>query len=310
MVPCDLTTSDGSGVIDIDVTIINNPLTDTINISITLSNNPEVNFISVFYHNGWSFSGSNTLEGNSLSLYMIAYSSSELSDYSVQEISYQRKVLPSIEFKVEIEKDDNLLESIATQTVDTPSLLIPAKFTNSIEFIELNDTDIYNYSYNSTYGYNDSFTNPNMNSNLWRISVSATFDNCVDYSITNISTRPGQPGYARLILYSYNASRSYRSEILTMYFLQTECPATVDAIAYDPTYYDPAAHLEYYCNGSNYTLGYSTASSNNTNGNTESYDQYVQALVKSFDKWIRSCDNLNENNKICDDLDESQLISK
>lgn len=61
---------------------------------------------------------------------MIAYNSSELSDYSVHEVSYERKVSASIEFKVEIDKNDNLLESIATQTVDSPSisLLIPAKF--------------------------------------------------------------------------------------------------------------------------------------------------------------------------------------
>lgn len=55
---------------------------------------------------------------------------SELSDYSVEEVSYQKEISPSIEFKVAIDKYDNLLESIATQTVDTPSLLIPANFSN------------------------------------------------------------------------------------------------------------------------------------------------------------------------------------
>ena len=46
------------------------------------------------------------------------------------------------------------------------------------------------------------------------------------------------------------------------------------------------------------------------NENDSDTNEDVQALVKSFDKWIKSCDNLNENNKICNDLDESQLISK
>eukprot|EP01083_Nonionella_stella_P299236 1015583_1 len=172
---------------------------------------------------------------NTLYLYFGAYSSNEV--YTIESIHYEKLLTPNIEFVANIDSEDDLLRQIAS-TYSNPSTLVTALFANIISL------DLGGNNSNGT--------------NYWNLELSAAFDNCNDLQ-SNTTSHPRNPGYARVTVFEYNESISYREELFDISILQTECPSTIELYIEHPTYYNP---LFYFNNCTNSTANENCTASN------------------------------------------------
>eukprot|EP01083_Nonionella_stella_P080282 220580_1 len=172
---------------------------------------------------------------STLYLYFGAYSSNEV--YTIESIHYEKLLTPNIEFVANIDSEDDLLRQIAS-TYSNPSTLVTALFANIISL------DLGGNNSNGT--------------NYWNLELSAAFDNCNDLQ-SNTTSHPRDPGYARVTVFEYNESISYREELFDISILQTECPSTIELYIEHPTYYNP---LFYFNNCTNSTANENCTASN------------------------------------------------
>eukprot|EP01084_Bolivina_argentea_P240359 403829_1 len=97
-----------------------------------------------------------------LYLYFIAYSSQDT--YVIKSISYEQQQIPHIEFQATISKKDDFLKQFSLTQERIPTLQT-ALFTNTISL--------------QTKHINDS----NITLNYWQLSITASFDNCIDFNL-------------------------------------------------------------------------------------------------------------------------------
>eukprot|EP01084_Bolivina_argentea_P180568 311969_1 len=146
-----------------------------------------------------------------LYLYFVPYSFNET--YTIESISYQQEQVPNIEFEAKVSNEDDFFKQFSLTQYTTP-LLVTTLFNNAIS-LQINNNNITNY---------------------WQLSLSASFDNCIEFynNVTEFSA-----GYAKLKIYEYNESLSYREEIIDLSILQTECPSNINIYIEHPTNYNP-----------------------------------------------------------------------